>query len=94
MSEPNDHRELDALTDAGVPETLAREHVDVADLPPPEPLVETLERLGALPDDGVLVQTNDRVPQHLFPKLEERGFTWEHVERDDGTVLTAIWRTD
>ena len=91
MSGSSDVDELAALIDAGVPETLASEHLDVADLPPPEPLVETLERVEALPDDGVLVQRNDREPQHLFPKLEDRGYTWESVERDDGTVLTAIW---
>lgn len=78
--------ELDAPTTA--PETL-----DVRALGPPKPLTETLERLADLPDDGVLVQYNDRVPQHLYPRLEERGFAYETVERDD-IVVTAIWHAE
>lgn len=82
------------LDDADVPPTLDREYLDVRELPPPEPLTETLERLAELPADAVLVQANDRVPQHLFPKLDERGFAYEHTETDDGTVYTAIWPSD
>jgi hypothetical protein len=41
-------------------------------------------------DDGaVLIQINDRVPQHLFPMLEERGYDHESVGEDP--VYTAIW---
>lgn len=79
------------LADVGVPEDRDREHLDVRELPPPKPLSETLELLADLSDDAVLVQSNDRVPQHLFPKLDDRGYVWESVEADDGTVLTAIW---
>ncbi|MFC6954243.1 DUF2249 domain-containing protein [Halorubellus litoreus] len=79
------------LADTHVPADRDREYLDVRELPPPEPLTETLERLAALADDATLVQANDRVPQHLFPKLDDRGFAYEHVEADDGTVYTAIW---
>ncbi|MFW6318038.1 MAG: DUF2249 domain-containing protein [Halorubrum sp.] len=74
----------DAPTDRPV------ETLDVADLGPPEPLRRTLELLADLPDDTVLVQRNDRVPQFLFPKLEDRGYAYDAVETDDG-VVTAIW---
>jgi hypothetical protein len=69
-----------------------REYVDVADLPPPEPMRVTLETLAVLPPDGVLIQANDREPQFLYPKLEDRGFEWATATRDDGRVVTAIWQ--
>ena len=51
--------------------------LDVRGLEPPEPLVETLEALAALPRGKTLVQLNVRVPRLLLPKLEERGFVYE-----------------
>ncbi|HKJ58116.1 MAG TPA: DUF2249 domain-containing protein, partial [Halobacteriales archaeon] len=51
----------------------------------------TLERLAELDDDVVLCQRNDRVPQHLFPVLDDRGYRYETVE-DGEEVVTAIWR--
>jgi uncharacterized protein (DUF2249 family) len=65
--------------------------LDVRELPPPQPLQTTLERLSELDDDTVLVQLNDRAPQHLYPKLDDRGYAYETVE-SDGAVVTAIWR--
>lgn len=63
--------------------------LDVRDLPPPQPLKRTLERLEA--EDGeLLVQVNDRVPQHLFPRLDDRGYAYDTVE-DGDRVVTAIW---
>nr|WP_255198742.1 DUF2249 domain-containing protein [Halorarius litoreus] len=85
MSRTDPIPETDAPTDRPV------ERLDARDLPPPEPLRQSLERLAELDDDVVLLQTNDRVPQHLFPKLEERGYRHDTVETDDG-VVTAIWR--
>jgi hypothetical protein len=73
-----------APTDAAV------ETLDVRDLGPPAPLKNTLERLVFLDDDTVLVQYNDRAPQHLYPKLDDRGYDYETVEGDDATV-TVIW---
>ena len=73
----------------GVPLDRPRTRLDARDLPPPKPLRETLERLEEL-DDAVLVQVNDRRPQHLYPRLDERGYAYESVERD-GIAVTAIW---
>nr|WP_284011079.1 DUF2249 domain-containing protein [Halomicroarcula sp. YJ-61-S] len=75
--------ETDAPTDAPT------ERLDVRDLGPPEPLRQTLETLADL-DDAVLVQENDRAPQHLYPKLDDRGYDYETIETDDATV-TIIW---
>lgn len=76
--------------DDDVPNEGELTEVDVRDLAPPKPLQETLETLGSMDDDGVLVQVNDRVPQHLFPKLEERGYA--HKSTGDDPVYTAIWQ--
>ena len=79
------------LERAGAPTDRQHEHIDVRSLGPPEPLVNTLERLSALPDDVVLIQQNDRVPEFLFPKLEDRGYQFETMEREDD-VLTVVWK--
>jgi uncharacterized protein (DUF2249 family) len=79
------------LAETNAPSTTVHDVLDVRELPPPEPLKVTLETLAELDDDGVVVQVNDRVPQHLFPRLDDRGFAYETVERDD-RVVTAIWR--
>ncbi|SDK18288.1 DUF2249 domain-containing protein [Natronorubrum texcoconense] len=76
-------------TDA--PSDRPREILDVRSLGPPGPLAKTLETLTDRSDDIVLVQRNDRVPQFLYPKLEDRGYAYETVERAD-EIVTIIWR--
>jgi TusA-related sulfurtransferase len=66
------------------------EQLDVRDLGPPKPLSKTLERLAEM-DGGVLVQLNDRAPQHLYPKLADRGYRYETRKTDEMTV-TVIWK--
>jgi len=77
--------ELDAPSDAPV------ETLDVRSLGPPDPLRRTLELLPQVDDDTVVVQYNDRAPQHLYPKLADRGYSYETVAADEGTT-TVIWR--
>lgn len=60
------------------------------DLPPPHPLKDTLERLEETPDSTVLVQLNDRAPQHLYTRLEDRDYEYKTFE--DDCVVTVIWR--
>lgn len=79
------------LPETGAPTDRPRETLDARDLPPPRPLSDTLERLADLDDGTVLVQINDRVPQHLFPELDDRGYAYGTAEADDA-VVTAIWR--
>lgn len=74
-----------------VPADEPMETLDVRDLGPPKPLKNTLERLTELDDAAVLVQTNDRAPQHLYPKLADRGYEYETRETTDA-VVTAIWQ--
>lgn len=73
----------DAPTDHSVTE------LDVRQFGPPKPLTKTLERLTEL-DDEILVQHNDRAPQHLYPKLEDRGYNYETFETDE-MFVTIIW---
>ena len=79
------------LDRTGAPTDRPHELLEAAELPPPEPLKRTLERLAELDDGTVLVQTNDRVPQHLYPRLEERGYEYDTVETGDRAV-TVVWK--
>ncbi|UOO95702.1 DUF2249 domain-containing protein [Halococcus dombrowskii] len=81
------------VTDTEAPTDRARETMDARDLPPPQPLQNTLERLVTMDDETVLVQVNDRVPQHLYPRLTDRGYEYETIEADPG-VVTVIWMVD
>lgn len=65
------------------------EQLDVRELGPPKPLAETLERLAEM-DGGVLVQINDRVPRHLYSKLDDRGYDYATHETEE-EVVTLIW---
>lgn len=64
--------------------------LDVRGLEPPEPMVQTLEALAALPRGKTLMQINVRVPQFLIPKLAERGFTYEVREQSPDLVRIFI----
>lgn len=80
----------DLLAETDAPADRPRETIDARELPTPEPLRQTLERLADL-DDDLLVQLNDRAPQHLYPKLTDRGYEYATVETEDA-VVTAVWR--
>ncbi|MDS0223143.1 DUF2249 domain-containing protein [Haloarcula sp. S1AR25-5A] len=79
------------ISETDAPDDAPTAQLDVRSLGPPKPLKQTLERLADLNDNTVLLQFNDRAPQHLYPKLDDRGYDFETVETDDTTV-TVIWR--
>jgi hypothetical protein len=79
------------LADIDVESDRPIDFLDARELPPPEPLQQTMNRLADLDESTVFVQLNDRVPQFLFPKLDDQGIAYETVETDDG-VVTAMWR--
>jgi uncharacterized protein (DUF2249 family) len=81
---------VDAVARTEAPTDRPTRTIDVRRAGPPEPLVETLETLAELDERTVLVQRNDRVPRHLFPKLEERGYAYDTVEAG-GETVTAVW---
>jgi uncharacterized protein (DUF2249 family) len=84
-------RETGIISETNAPENRPVERLDVRDLGPPDPLRRTLESLADLPDGTVLVQRNDRAPQFLYPKLDDRGYRYETVERDEA-VWTVVWK--
>ncbi|QAU12108.1 DUF2249 domain-containing protein [Halorubrum sp. BOL3-1] len=52
-------------------------------------------RVETLGGDDVLIQYNDRTPQFLFPRLDDRGFAHAAVETDEtDAVVTAVWPAD
>ncbi|WP_435129878.1 DUF2249 domain-containing protein [Halobaculum sp. D14] len=81
----------EAVDASDAPPGQTRETLDVRELPPPQPLQRTLERCAELDEDAALVQLNDRAPQHLYPRLSDRGFEYDTVEAADA-VVTVIWR--
>lgn len=81
------------LAETSAPADRPRETLDARDLPPPQPLQQTLERLADLDEEAVLVQFNDRAPQHLYPKLGDRGYAYETVETEE-VVVTVVWRDE
>lgn len=96
-SEPDDPTAVErAVTEqTGAPNRGETASLDVRELGPPKPLRRTLERVETLGDGDVLVQYNDRTPQFLFPRLDDRGFAYAAVETDEtDAVVTAIWPAD
>ncbi|MGB9960727.1 DUF2249 domain-containing protein (plasmid) [Halobacterium sp. MBLA0001] len=78
------------VAETSAPADRSWETLDARELPPPQPLQNTLERLTDLDDDTLLVQLNDRAPQHLYPQLSDRGYAYETIEGDE-VVVTVIW---
>jgi uncharacterized protein (DUF2249 family) len=66
--------------------------VDARGLEPPQPMVKILETLATLATGAELHARTDRRPMHLYPHLEERGFTAETLEQTDGSFRTHIRR--
>ena len=67
--------------------------VDARGLEPPQPMVKILEALPGLPDGASLRARTDRRPIHLYPHLEDRGFTGQSEEQSDGSFITHICRS-
>jgi uncharacterized protein (DUF2249 family) len=66
------------------------DHVlDVADLPPPEPLERTLDALSSLPSGDRLLLRLPRQPLPLYSLLRQMGYRWE-VRGHDGDWEVCI----
>jgi uncharacterized protein (DUF2249 family) len=66
--------------------------LDARGLEPPQPLVMILEALSSLSDGAEMSALTDRRPMHLYPQLEERGFSGQTEETEDGSFVTHIRR--
>jgi uncharacterized protein (DUF2249 family) len=82
------------MAPTGVSRSLPDEMLDVdaRGLEPPQPMVKILETVATLPEGVGLRARTDRRPLHLYPQLEQRGFTASTEEQPDGSFLTHIRR--
>lgn len=70
----------------------ATRFLDNRGLEPPEPMMRTLEIVNQMEAGEVLEIHNDRRPMFLYPILEERGFTYETEDQEDGSAKVRIWK--
>ena len=66
--------------------------IDCRDLPPPEPMVRTMEAVEALPAGETLVALVPREPRFLYPELDARGHRWRAEPQADGSYRIVILR--
>ncbi|HHY72496.1 MAG TPA: DUF2249 domain-containing protein [Bacillus bacterium] len=64
--------------------------LDNRGLEPPQPMMRTLAALEELPDGEELIINNDRRPMFLYPELDERGYSHETIELEDGSFQITI----
>ena len=65
-------------------------HIDVRGLAPPQPLVQILQLLRALPRDAVVVVHHDREPLMLYPELAQIGWAAERIAGEPGEVRLRL----
>ncbi len=70
--------------------------IDNRGLEPPQPMIRTLTLLDQDPafaaGERGLEIWNERVPAFLLPELEERGYQYDVLEEEPGTVVVRIHR--
>jgi tRNA 2-thiouridine synthesizing protein A len=64
--------------------------LDNRGLEPPQPMMRTLAALEKLKSGETLTIINDRRPMFLYEQLDELGYSYETVERDDGSFEITI----
>lgn len=69
-------------------------NLDVRDLPPPRPMMEILRVIDAGLAGTEMVAHVPHAPVHLFPELEDRGWTWRILGQDDDGVRVQLVRED
>ncbi|MCL5879126.1 MAG: DUF2249 domain-containing protein [Deltaproteobacteria bacterium] len=65
-------------------------YLDVRGLEPPGPMAMILETMAKLDPSKRLVVQHERVPMFLYPKLDEKGYTYETQEIDQRNVKLII----
>ncbi|WP_458414337.1 DUF2249 domain-containing protein [Schinkia sp. CFF1] len=64
--------------------------LDNRGLEPPQPMMRTLAALEELPNGEELIINNDRRPMFLYAELDERGYSHETIELEDGSFQITI----
>lgn len=71
-------------------------HIDNRGLEPPQPMVRTLELLDereAFQNGSIGLEIwNERVPAFLLPELEDRQYSYNIHDLENGTVIIQIYR--
>ncbi len=74
-----------------LPSTPGKTHrLDVRGLEPPEPMVKILSTLPDLGPNDVLEVTHFREPVHVYPHLDEAGFTHDLLKESDTLFRLTI----
>lgn len=66
--------------------------MDNRGLSPPEPLLRILAACDELGAGDRIEAEMDRRPIFLFPELDDRGFSYDCVEREGGDYLLTVNR--
>jgi uncharacterized protein (DUF2249 family) len=64
--------------------------LDNRDLPPPEPMVRTLQALKDMPAGAILEVFVDREPLILYNELRQRGHSFQPDKQPDGSYRVLI----
>lgn len=86
VAEPKTAVRADADTAWPEPEA----ELDLRDLDPPEPMVQALAAVEALPAGGTVAALLPREPIFLFKQLEKRGHQWRGAFEGDGSYRVVI----
>ncbi|MBX3690657.1 DUF2249 domain-containing protein [Dokdonella sp.] len=70
------------------------EHLDLRDLPPPEPLNRIVEALRSLAPGHRLDALTPFPPMPLLPILQRQGFAWRIDELPTGHARVSICRKE
>lgn len=66
--------------------------IDVTLMEPPEPMMNILSAIELLNNNEILLVHHKRIPQFLFPELEERNFKWAIKEFSENDVKLLIYK--
>ena len=66
--------------------------IDVRKMEMPMPMTTILGELENLPNDLALFVHHKKIPQFLFPELQERNFKWSIEEKSENEVDLIIYR--
>jgi uncharacterized protein (DUF2249 family) len=64
--------------------------IDVSELVPPEPMIKILEALEEMESGSSLLVNHVRRPMHLYPRLDELGYSHETHEVGPGHIQVLI----
>lgn len=67
-------------------------HIDTRTLPPPHPMLEVLRLIDQEPAGGELIAHLPRLPVHLLPELDDRGWRWTILSDDESGMTLHISR--